>query len=93
MEKGTSHLRTQLVSMRIQAGSLALLSGLWIQHCHDVGCSHALDPVLLWLWCRPVAAFVIGPLTWKLPHASGLALKRKQNKNKNKMEKGQRGHF
>ena len=43
------------------------------------GVSHrqGLDPVLLWLWCRPVAAAPIGPLAWELPHAAGAALKTK----------------
>ena len=30
---------------------------------------------LLWLWCRPVAAPLVGPLAWKLPYAAGVALK------------------
>ena len=34
------------------------------------------DPALLWLWCRPAAAALIGPLAWKLPYAMGVALKR-----------------
>ena len=25
------------------------------------------DPVLLWLWRRPAAAALIGPLAWELP--------------------------
>ena len=33
------------------------------------------DPVLLWLWCRPAAAALIGPLGWELPYAAGVALK------------------
>ena len=35
------------------------------------------DPALLWLWCRPAAVASIGPLAWKLPYASGSALKKK----------------
>ena len=27
------------------------------------------DPSLLWLWCRPVATALIGPLAWELPYA------------------------
>ena len=34
------------------------------------------EPVLLWLWCRPVATAPIRPLAWELPYAKGAALKR-----------------
>ena len=37
------------------------------------------DPVLLWLWCRPVAIAPIRPLAWELPNAVGAALKRQKN--------------
>ena len=37
------------------------------------------DPVL-WLWCRPPATALIGPLAWELPYAVGIALKTKQTK-------------
>ena len=36
-----------------------------------VGRRCGLDPVLLWLWCRPVATAPIGPLAWEPPHAEG----------------------
>ena len=42
-----------------------------------VGCRPASDPTLLWLWCRPVAIALIGPLAWEPPYAEGVALKRK----------------
>ena len=41
-----------------------------------VGPRCSLDPVLLWLWCRPVAADPIQPLDWELPYAIGAALKK-----------------
>jgi len=54
------------------------------------------DPVLLWLWCRPVATALIRPLAWEPPCATEAALekakkkemswdsvKKKQNKTKN----------
>ena len=44
---------------------------------YGVGHRCGSDPVLLWLWCRPAAAAPIGPLAWELPHAAGVALKRK----------------
>ena len=33
------------------------------------------DPALLWLWCRPVATALTGPLAWEPPNATGAALK------------------
>ena len=44
-----------------------------------------MDPVLLWLWCRPAAAALTQPLAWELPHASPAALKRKKKKEKGVM--------
>ena len=41
-----------------------------------VGGRHGLYLALLWLWGRPAAAAPIRPLTWKLPHAVGAALKK-----------------
>ena len=56
-----------------------------------VGCRRNSDLALLWLWRRPVATALIGPLAWEPPHAAGAALentKTKQNKQKNKKENG-----
>ena len=36
-----------------------------------VGHRRGLDPVLLWLWCRPVATASIGPLAWEPAYAMG----------------------
>ena len=36
--------------------------------------------MLLWLWSRLVAAALIGPLVWELPHASGAVLKKQKEK-------------
>ena len=53
-----------------------------------VGCRRVLDPMWLWLWCRPAAAAPTGPLAWELPYAAGAALKRKAKKqNKTKPKK------
>ena len=71
-----SGLQTQLVSMRMQAGSLALLSGLRIQCCHE-----------LWLWCRLVAVAPIRPLAWEPPYAAHVALKSKKKKKKKNHKK------
>ena len=48
----------------------------------DVGHRRGSDPVLLWLWCRPVAVAPIGPLAWELLHAEGVALKRQRERAK-----------
>ena len=47
-----------------------------------VGCRHGSDPVLLWLWCRPAATALIGPLAWEPPYAAGAVLKRQKTKTK-----------
>ena len=50
-----------------------------------VGCRCSLDPVLLWLWCRPAATTPIQPLAWEPPSAVGVALeKAKKTKKKKK---------
>ena len=36
-----------------------------------------LELLLLWLWYRPAAEVLIGPLAWELPYATGVALKKK----------------
>ena len=46
-----------------------------------VGHRHSSEPVLLWLWCRPAAEALIGPLAWELPYAMHVALKRKNSKS------------
>ena len=49
-----------------------------------VGGRCGLDPVLLWLWCRPAAAALIRPLAWEPPCAAGEALKSKKQTKQNK---------
>ena len=48
----------------------------------DVGSRHGSDLALLCLWRRPVAIALIGPLTWELPYAEGMALKKDKRQNK-----------
>ena len=43
-----------------------------------VGHRRGLDPVLLWLWGRLVAAALIQLLAWELPYAVDVALKTHQ---------------
>ena len=45
-----------------------------------VGHRYSSDPELLWLWHRLAAVAPIQPLAWELPHATGVALKRKKKK-------------
>ena len=42
------------------------------------------EPALLWLWLwhRPVATSLIGPLAWEPPYAAGASLKRQKKKKK-----------
>ena len=47
-----------------------------------VGSRHGSNLPWLWLWRRPAAVAPILPLTWKLPHAMGVALKKKERKKK-----------
>ena len=79
-----SRLRTQLVFMRMQVGSLALLSGLRIQRCSSCGVGGRRGSVLtlLWLWGRLAAVPPIRPLAWELPCAMGAALIKQKNKVK-----------
>ena len=79
-----SGLQTRLVSIRIQAQSLAWLSGLGIWCCHKLWCrcrcsSH---PVLWWLWCRPAAAPPVRPLAWELGMPQVQPRKSKKKKKK-----------
>ena len=78
--------RIRLGTVRLQVQSLALLSGVRIRHCCElcVGCRCGSDPELLWLWCRPAATALIGPLAWKPPYAMGAALKGQKTKKKEK---------
>ena len=47
---------------------------------------HGSDPVLLWLWHKPTATAVIGPLAWEPPYAAGAAQEMaKRPKKKKKM--------
>ena len=42
-----------------------------------VGHRHGSDPAYLWLWYRPAAVTLIGPLAWETPCVSGASLKKK----------------
>ena len=75
--------------MRLQVRSLASLSGLRTRvamSCGE-GCRRSSDPVLLWLWCRPVATAPIGPLAWEPPYAAGAALEMAKRQKKKELKK------
>ena len=55
-----------------------------------VGCRRGSDPMLLWLWCRPVATAQIQPLASEIPHDAGAALKIQQNTEKGRKKKGRK---
>ena len=63
---------TNPVFMRMTVPSLASLCGLRIQHCCKLQ-RCGLGPALPWLWCRPTAAALIGPLAQKLLYATDSA--------------------
>ena len=50
-----------------------------------VGHRHGSTPTLLWLWHRPAATALTGPLAWEPPYAAGAVLaktkKKKEKKN------------
>ena len=72
--------KIRLGILRLQVQSLALLSGLRIQHCHELWCRSQtwLKSGIAVLWCRPAAVAPIRPLAWEPPYAVGVTLKRKK---------------
>ena len=72
--------RIQLVSMRMQVGSLprSVDQGSGVAVSCGTVCRHDLDPVLLWLWCRLTAVAPTRPLPLEFAHATGMALKSKK---------------
>ena len=59
-------------------------SQTWLRSCVAVSCGvghkHGSDPALLWLWCRPAATALIGPLAWEPPYALSTALEKTKKK-------------
>ena len=74
----------QVGTMRLRVQSPVLLSRLRIRHCHKLWCrlQCGLDLVWPWLWPRPGAGALTGPLAWKPPYALGVALKKKNKETK-----------
>ena len=82
-------IRNQLVTIRLRVLSLALISGLSIQHCREQWYSRS---VLLWLWHRLAAVALIRPLAWEPPYAVIAALKRKKKKKKRRKKQTNKIH-
>ena len=53
-----------------------------------VGHRRHLDPALLWLWRKPVAAAPIRPLAWEPPYAAAAALEMPKRQKKKSAYKG-----
>ena len=51
------------------------------------GCRRGSDPLLLWLWRRPVATAPIRPLAWEPPYAAGAAQEMAKRPKKKKIDK------
>ena len=47
-----------------------------------VGQRQGSEPKLLWLWHRPAAAALTGPLVWEPPYVQGTALERPKGEKK-----------
>ena len=55
-----------------------------------VGHRGGSDPVLLWLWRRPVAIPPIRPLAWEPPYAAGALEKAKKKRPKKRKKERKR---
>ena len=49
---------------------------------YGVGCRRGSDPELLWMWLWLAAAAPTGPLAWELINDEGVALKKKEKRDK-----------
>ena len=70
-----------LITRKTWVQSLALLSGLKIQHCHELRRS-----LQMWLCHGPAAVDPIWPLAWEPLHAMGASLKRQKTKQNKKLK-------
>ena len=79
-----SGLRTRLVSMRMRVQSLALLSGLKIQHCHKLWyrLQIRLGSSVAVAVAQPAAAAPIPLQAQELLYAAGVALKKKKKEER-----------
>ena len=47
---------------------------------YGIGHIHGLDPMLLWLWRKLVAAALIRPLAWEFPYTTGVVVNKQAKK-------------
>ena len=78
--------RIPLGTIRLWVRSLALLSGLRTWRCGELWYTYRSQTQLgsgfAMAVARPAAVAPTGPLTWEPPHALGVVLKSKKQKNK-----------
>ena len=88
---------TNLTSIHEDIGSILSLNqrvkDLGVVVNCGVGRRLGSDPGLLWLWCKPAATALIGPLVWELPYAVGVGPKKDQKKKKKKKKQGRPMNF
>ena len=76
-------METNLTRNHEAVGSIPGLNQ-WAAVSCGIGRRCGSDLALLWLWCRPVAVALSGPLAWEPPYAAGVVLKSKTNRQTNK---------
>ena len=87
-ESGSSRCSTSEMNLtrnhEVAGQSLASLSGLRIQHCHEPWCRSQMLLGSGLLWRRPAATAPIGPLAQEPPYTAGGALKSKTKQTNKK---------
>ena len=90
-ESGSSRCSTSEMNLtrnhEVAGQSLASLSGLRIQHCHEPWCRSQMLLGSGLLWRRPAATAPIGPLAQEPPYTAGGALKSKTKQTNKQKQK------